>query len=58
MKPRHAMLLLASLLIIIACQDKKKEDIRSVGVALKIPLPPGRARAFDAAGKQGFVWGW
>ena len=26
MKPRHAMLLLASLLIIIACQDRKKEE--------------------------------
>ena len=23
-----------------------------------MPLPPGRARAFEAAGKQGFVWGW
>jgi len=21
-------------------------------------LPLGRARAFEAAGKQGFVWGW
>ena len=27
--------------------------IRSVGVAVKMPLPPGRARAFEAAGKQG-----
>jgi len=26
--------------------------IRSVGVAVKMPLPPGRARAFEAAGKQ------
>ena len=26
--------------------------VRSVGVAVKIPLPPGRARAFEAAGKQ------
>jgi hypothetical protein len=25
---------------------------------VKMPLPPGRARAFEAAGKQGFVWGW
>jgi len=23
-----------------------------------MPLPTGRARAFEAAGKQGFVWGW
>ena len=23
-----------------------------------MPLPPGRARAFEAAGKQDFVWGW
>jgi len=23
-----------------------------------MPLPPGRARAFEAEGKQGFVWGW
>uniref|UniRef100_UPI0022E3946B hypothetical protein n=1 Tax=Enterocloster aldenensis TaxID=358742 RepID=UPI0022E3946B len=27
--------------------------IRSVGVAAKMRLPPGRARAFEAAGKQG-----
>ncbi len=27
--------------------------IRSAGVAVKMPLPPGRARAFEAAGKQG-----
>ena len=39
-------------------EDEFKLEIRSVGVALKIPLPPRRARAFDAAGKQGFVWGW
>ena len=25
---------------------------------LQMPLPPGRARAFEAAGKQSFVWGW
>ncbi len=23
-----------------------------------MPLPTGRARTFEAAGKQGFVWGW
>ena len=23
-----------------------------------MPLPPERARAFEAEGKQGFVWGW
>ena len=37
---------------------KQSVVIRSVGVAVKMPLPPGRARAFEAAGKQGFVWGW
>lgn len=29
--------------------------IRSVSVAVKMPLPLGKARAFDAAGKQGCV---
>ena len=32
--------------------------IRSVGVAVKMPLPPEWARAFEAAGKQCFAWGW
>ena len=32
---------------------KVKCVIRSVGVAAKIRLPPGRAKAFEAAGKQG-----
>ena len=36
-----------------ACKLKCEKILTRPGVVVKMPLPPGRARAFETAGKQG-----